>query len=154
MEYRVFRGRMIQRVLKEKGTLLRRIAEEIEKRGFKITYLSEDDEYFTINFTHPAVRRIASRKYGENIAVYYGTSTVVYDKKRNKLELNLVSPLLKYCELYLKYCCEDDTCLCRLHLMSDPCRVGLDVIIPDADIEKIKKALDEFLKCIYHPTLY
>jgi len=124
----------------------RKIVEEIESRGFKITYFREDKRYCRINFTHPRIRRIAVEKYGEDIGVYYSTSTAVYNKEKKSLELNLVSPLFKFCELYLDYCCEDNTCICRLHVDNDPPRVGLEV--KPLDVEKIGEVLDDFYNCI------
>jgi len=122
------------------------IRSELKKRNFEVTFDREDDKGCIINFKYsPSFERVKTR-FGEDIALAKAISSVAFNKETQKIEANLLSPLEKFCELYLDYCCRDNEWLCRVHIDKEiPARVGLE--IKQADIEKLKGALDDFINC-------
>lgn len=129
-----------------------KIKEELKRRRFDVTYESEDEKRCLINFRDRKLFEKAKRKFGEDEALFIATSTVEYDKKTKSVKTNLVSPLEKFCELYLDYCCEkgekgeEPINVCRVHLDPKYPRVGLEV--KPITFEKFKAALNDFLNCI------
>lgn len=124
------------------------IREELKKRRYKITYDREDENRCIINFRYEPLYRSAKEKFSEEDAKWISTSSVVYDKKKNYIEANLVSPLTKFCELYLEECCingKEPVNTCRIHVDPEYPRIGLEV--KPADLERFRKALDDFMNC-------
>ena len=121
------------------------IMDEVKKRGYRITYSREDEDKCIINFIDEHLYRKAKEKFGEDDARWISTSAVIYDKKRDYIEANLVAPLEKFCELYLDECCMDKNNICRVHIDPEYPRVGLE--IKPASIETFKSALDDFINC-------
>ena len=122
------------------------IIREIEKRGFKVTYRREYADRCVVNFIDDRLYRRAKEKFGEDEAKWISTSTVIYDKKKDYVEANLVAPLERFCELYLDECCMNKNNICRVHIDPDYPRVGLE--IKPASMENFKSALDDFVNCI------
>lgn len=121
------------------------IREELKKLRFDITYDREDKEECLINFRYAPSFEKAKQKFGEDDALFIATSTVSYDKKKKVVGTNLLSPLEKFCELYLDYCCEDNVNVCRIHVDPEYPRVGLEV--KPINLEKFKEALADFFNC-------
>ena len=122
-----------------------KIRDELRKRGYEITYDREDDLRCVLNFVDTILYERAKRRFGEDEAKWISTSSVVYDKKEEEVEANLVAPLEKFCELYLDECCRDETNICRVHIDPEYPRVGLE--IKPATIKKFIEALDDFFNC-------
>lgn len=126
------------------------IREELKKRNFKITYDKEDEKSCILNFVHePSFKRI-EREYGKDEAIAISVSSIHVDKEKDAIEANLISPLKSFCELYLDYCCDKGTNICRIHIDPEaPMRIGLEVKpISTKNVNKLKEALDDFYNCI------
>lgn len=124
------------------------IREELKKRRFDITFDSEDENKCILNFRHERAFQRAKRKFGEDDAIFISTSTVSFDKKKQSIATNFLSPLEKFCELYLDYCCEngeEPINVCRIHVDPEYPRIGLEV--KPINLEKFKEALNDFINC-------
>lgn len=114
------------------------------KRKFEVTYEREDEQQCVVNFVDKPIFERAKEKFFES-ALFIAVSSVALNKEEGTVDANLVSPLEKFCELYLDYCCKDNENLCRVHLDKEFPRIGLEV--KGADLETLKRALDDFINC-------
>ena len=124
---------------------MRKIRELLRKVGYEITYDREDQHRCVLNFRDRRLFEKAKEKFGEDDAEWIATSSVTFDKHKGSIEANFVSPLEKFCELYLDECCLKGDNLCRIHADPEYPKIGLE--IKGADFEQFQQALYDFLNC-------
>ena len=124
--------------------LCAKVRDFLERMGYEITYYGDGEDRCVLNFRDARLFKRARERFGEDVAEYISTSSISVDEQ-GRIEANLVSPLFKFCELYLTGCCSEDTNLCRVHIDPKYARVGLE--IRGADLDHFKEALKDFLNC-------
>jgi len=120
--------------LSEKLTC-KQLQEIIQKNGFQVVNITEDEEKCIIDFKHPKVKV-------EYPATYY-LSSVFLNKKEGNIETTVRSKVERFKELYLDYCCEDGLQVCRPHVNMEDGILSVEARFREIPKEKFNRLLDE-----------
>jgi hypothetical protein len=107
----------------------------IHKHGYQVVNKVEDVKGCIIDFKHP---RIEVRP-----PVNYFLSSVALNKEDGSIETTVRSKIKDYKELYLDYCCEDNTQVCRPHVLMDEKVLSVQAYFRENPKEKFERLLQE-----------
>lgn len=120
----------------------------IEKHGFKVKNVFEEQQKCLIDFVHPKIE-VESKVEGfkGKFLPSYFWSGVSFDKKRKFLNTTVRSKVEGFKELYLDYCCEkeNDECiqLCRPHVNMQDKILSVEATFFKNPIKKFDRLLEE-----------
>jgi len=109
----------------------------IRQLGYRVHRVHEDDNFCIIDFRHPKVR--------VEVPVSWFLSSVSMNKRDGFIEVTVRSRLDRFKELYLDYCCENGTHVCRPHVDPEEMIISVEARFRERPVEKLRALLSEML---------
>jgi len=97
----------------------------------------EDEKTCRVDFRHPYIKV-------EFPHAYY-LSSVVLKKEDGSIRVTVRSKVKGFKELYLDYCCENETLVCRPHVYMDEKILSVEATFRERPLDKLRTLLSEMI---------